>query len=100
MISRVGPDATDLKVGDRVIFFSRGAFASHMTCPESNCAKMPDDMTFEQGATMPTVYSTSIYSLLELGGLKKGQVSPTSLTSSCSGLTKISRSSYIQELVV
>ncbi|CAK3992631.1 polyketide synthase [Lecanosticta acicola] len=72
-VSRVGPDAKDIKAGDRVMFMGYSAFASHSYIPESLCAKMPDSLSFEDGATMPCVYSTSIWSLFHIGGLRKGQ---------------------------
>ena len=60
---------------DRVMFMGYGSFASHSYISEKLCAKMPDELGFEDGATMPCVYSTSIWSLFHVGNLKKGQVS-------------------------
>lgn len=73
-VTRLGPEVKDLKVGDRVIFMGYGTFASHTVIPEQLCVRIPDDLSFEDGATMPCVYSTSIYSLFNVGGLTKGQV--------------------------
>lgn len=74
VVSKIGPQVKDLRVGDRVIFMGHGTFASHCINLERLCAKMPDDLSFEDGATMPCVYSTAIYSLFNIGGLRKGQV--------------------------
>lgn len=74
MVTRLGPDAKDLRVGDRVILFSRGAFATSIITSEKLCEVIPDELTFEEGATMPCVYATAIYSLIDIGGLKRGQV--------------------------
>ena len=74
VIRRVGPDVKDLKPGDRVLTLGGSAFSTVLTTLASLCARMPDDMSFEQAATMPCVYCTAIYSLLELGQLDANQV--------------------------
>lgn len=43
---------------------------------------MPDDMSFEDAATTPCVYSTVIHSLLEVGQLEADQVSSNSVAAS------------------
>ena len=75
VIQRVGPDVKDLEPGDRVLTLASSAFSTVLTTSASLCARMPDEMSFEQAATMPCVYSTVIYSLLELGQLDADQVS-------------------------
>ena len=74
VIERVGPDVKDLKPGDRVLTLASGAFSTILTTSASLCARIPDDMSFEQAATMPCVYCTVIHSLLELGQLDADQV--------------------------
>jgi NADPH:quinone reductase-like Zn-dependent oxidoreductase len=39
------------------------------------CAKIPDELSDEEAATVPTVYCTVIHSLINLGNLQRGQVS-------------------------
>jgi NADPH:quinone reductase-like Zn-dependent oxidoreductase len=80
IIRSIGPEVTDLSVGDRVILLGTGCFSTSTTVSEQLCAKMPDDLSFEDGATMPCVYGTAIYSLIEVGRLEKGQVSGPSIT--------------------
>jgi NADPH:quinone reductase-like Zn-dependent oxidoreductase len=75
VLCRIGPDVKNLRVGDRVMFLGHSSFATHTIISEQLCARMPDDLNFEDGATMPCVFSTSIYSLFNIGGLQKGQVS-------------------------
>ena len=74
MVTRLGPDVKDLRVGDRVILFSRGSFSTSIITSEKLCEVIPDELSFEEGATMPCVYATAIYSLIDIGGLKRGQV--------------------------
>ncbi|KAJ3526674.1 hypothetical protein NM208_g11075 [Fusarium decemcellulare] len=84
VVARLGPDVKDLRVGDRVILFSRGSFSTSITTSEKLCEVIPDDLSFEDGATMPCVYATAIYSLIDIGGLKHGQ--SVLIHSACGGV--------------
>lgn len=75
IITAVGSGVTKHKVGDRVMVSGSGSFSSSVQTLGLLCEKIPDDMTFEQAATLPVVYSTVIYGLLDKGGLTKGMVS-------------------------
>jgi NADPH:quinone reductase-like Zn-dependent oxidoreductase len=44
------------------------------------CMKSSDALSLEEAVTMPTAYATAMYSLIELGSLKKGQVRPARTT--------------------
>ncbi|EFQ92956.1 hypothetical protein PTT_09821 [Pyrenophora teres f. teres 0-1] len=73
IVYRVGPDAGKLSVGDRVALTGTGVFASAVTITEHLCEKLPDDLDFISGVSMPLVFATAIYSLINIGGLQKGQ---------------------------
>ena len=75
IIRKVGSNVRDLKIGDRVIMFEHGCLATRLTVPSRHCAKIPDELSFQDAATMPCVCSTVIYALLIIGRLEKGQVS-------------------------
>ncbi len=74
-IRQVGPDVRDLKAGDRVLIFADHSFSTRLITSSKLCAKMADDLSFEDAATMPCVYATTIYSLIDMARLEKGQVS-------------------------
>ena len=74
IIRRVGHKVKGMQIGDRVLAVHSGSFPSRIVVSENYCAKMPDELTFEDGATMPCVYATVIYSLINVGRLNKGQV--------------------------
>lgn len=74
VVTQVGPDVKDLKIGDRVAVFSGGSYSTALITTSKLCAKMVDNLTFEEAATMPCVYGTVIYSLLEIARLEKDQV--------------------------
>ncbi|RDL31344.1 Uncharacterized protein BP5553_09553 [Venustampulla echinocandica] len=62
----------EFAVGDRVCAMAEGSFATHIRCKATSVSKIRDDMSFEVAATMPVVWSTAYYSLIDLGRLCKG----------------------------
>jgi NADPH:quinone reductase-like Zn-dependent oxidoreductase len=83
-IKYVGSGVTDLAAGDRVLVFGAGCFATSLVAPASLCVKIPDDLSFEDAATMPCVFATVIYSLLHVGRLEKGM--SVLIHSACGGV--------------
>ena len=73
-IRRIGPDVKKFRVGDRVVFTGIKTFSTVVIATEMLYEKLPDDMSFADGASMPLVFMTAIYSLLDIGRLEKGQV--------------------------
>jgi NADPH:quinone reductase-like Zn-dependent oxidoreductase len=74
IVHAVGREVTHVKIGDRVMVTSPGSFSTMLTTIGKICARIPDQLNFEDAATMPCVYSTVIHALLDLGGLKRDQV--------------------------
>lgn len=75
VISEVGTGVTDLHIGQRVIGVSDirgGGFAESIVLPSERVLPLPDEVTFEQAATLPVVYGTAMYALVEKAGLKTG----------------------------
>jgi D-arabinose 1-dehydrogenase-like Zn-dependent alcohol dehydrogenase len=75
IVLQVGPDVTDIVVGDRVMLMHSGVLASNVVVPQEACIKLPQGLSMADAATMLTAYVTVLYSLLEIGALKKGQAS-------------------------
>ena len=75
IIRDVGAKVTDFKVGDRVMACSQDCFSSTVITSEKFCAILPNRMTFEEGATIPCVYATVLYSLVDVARIEIGQVS-------------------------
>src|SRR5262249_12899203 len=49
----VGPDVSDLKVGDRVAYVvPLGAYAAERLLPAARTVKLPDNISYEQAAAM------------------------------------------------
>ena len=71
IVSAVGLNVSDFALGDRVSVSAVGTFSTYARCPASSAHKMPDDMSFEVASTIPIVFCTAYYSLLELGRLEE-----------------------------
>ena len=74
VILQIGADVKQLSVGERVVLMHPGALCSRMTVPEEACIKLPEKLSMADAATMLAAYVTVLYSLLEVGLLKHGQV--------------------------
>lgn len=71
VVEAVGSDVPDLAVGDRVIITAGdGMWAEYVTLPSSQCFKMPEKMTFEEGAALIANYVTAYEILFEFGNLR------------------------------
>lgn len=74
IIRRVGANVQEFSVGDRVLASAEASLATHVVTLGLHCAKIPDSLSFEDATTMPCVYGTVIYCMLDIGQLEKGQV--------------------------
>ncbi|PFH62884.1 hypothetical protein XA68_11440 [Ophiocordyceps unilateralis] len=73
VVTRVGSAVDHVSVGDRVWVVHKGLFATKQVIPGSFVYCIPDGLSFEEAATMPIVYATVIYCLINLGQLRRGQ---------------------------
>lgn len=75
VVESIGPD-TDckFKVGDKVCaLLGGGGYAEYICVPHGMVMPMPENLTFEQAATLPEAYATSYLNLYIEGHLKPGQ---------------------------
>lgn len=73
IVTKIGPDVKYLKEGDRVLCCSDGSFSTSLSASELYCAKIPESLNFVEAATIPLVYGTVIYGLMDIAHLSKGQ---------------------------
>jgi NADPH:quinone reductase and related Zn-dependent oxidoreductases len=81
IIRRVGSNVKGFSPGDRVVAFHPGLLQTRIVTTPDRCMKASDALSLEEAVTMPSAYATAMYSLIELGSLKKGQVRPARTTS-------------------
>lgn len=72
-VEAVGSGATRFAVGDRVFGeLNQRGFAEYAAAPQNALARIPDGVTFEQAATLPTSATTALQAL-RLAGVESGQ---------------------------
>lgn len=69
VVSKVGSAVTNFATGDRVCAMSPGSLSTYTRCAASCAWVIPDDMSFEIAASIPAVFCTAYYSLVDLGRL-------------------------------
>lgn len=69
-VVRVGSDVHDLKPGDGVVGLAPYSFRSYVTVDHRMTFKQPARMSFEESATLPTVFLTSHYALKHLARME------------------------------
>src|SRR5450432_2435098 len=73
VIDQVGEGVTGLREGDRVLAMCRfGGYSDTVVLPSHQARKMPDKMSFEEGAAFPVVYLTAYNMMLFNGQLRPG----------------------------
>ncbi len=72
-VEAVGRNVTQFKPGDEVFGSCRGAFAEYVCTSESALVVKPENMTFEQAASVPVAVFTALQGLRDRGQIKPGQ---------------------------
>ncbi|MGW1786666.1 SDR family NAD(P)-dependent oxidoreductase, partial [Streptomyces sp. NPDC002143] len=72
VVCEVGPGVTGFAVGDRV-FGMFASFGPLAVADARTVAPIPDGWSWEQAASVPVVFLTAYYGLVELGGLRAGE---------------------------
>lgn len=70
-----------LKVGDRVAVISSGSFTTSHVVSQLVCSKIPDEMNFNEAASIPITYCTAIHGIIDQGRLINGMVRSPALYS-------------------
>ena len=72
-VDAVGRNVTQFKPGDDVFGVCSGAFAEYACASESTLAMKPDNVTFEQAASVPVAGLTALQGLRDKGQIQPGQ---------------------------
>jgi len=74
VVREIGQGVSGFAVGDRVLASApMGGYADRIAIPASFAHRMPDAMSFEEGASFPIVYPTSYAGLVYRAALKPGE---------------------------
>jgi NADPH:quinone reductase-like Zn-dependent oxidoreductase len=72
-VEAVGENVTQFKPGDEVFGSCRGAFAEYVCTSERAVVVKPDNVTFEQAASVPVAAITALQGLRDKGRIQPGQ---------------------------
>src|SRR5271167_4085712 len=73
-ILELGEGVEGLAPGQRVVAGTKfGGYASQVVVPANDLVKLPDELTFEQGAAIQVNYTTAWTALVSYGNLEAGQ---------------------------
>ena len=73
VVTRVGKGVKDLKVGDEVVGMAPYGFRSYVCVNRKHVFRKPGHLSFQEAATLPTVFLTSHYALVHLAQMEKGE---------------------------
>ena len=72
-VEAVGEGVTRFQPGDELFGTCEGAFAEYVSAPERLLAPKPENLTFEQAATVPITGTSALQAVRDKGGVKPGQ---------------------------
>ncbi len=73
VVSEVADDVCDLQVGDRVMGLIPRAFGPIAVAERNRLIRIPDGWSFGQAASVPAVFLTAYYGLVDLARLGRGE---------------------------
>lgn len=73
IIKSVGSEVTKFKPGDDVIGFGSSCFSNRLIATEYSIALLPQSISYQGGATIPTAFLTVYYALHHLARLQPGE---------------------------
>jgi NADPH:quinone reductase-like Zn-dependent oxidoreductase len=73
VVEAVGANVSELRIGDEVLGFCRGAFAEYACAEAEMVVPKPASLTFEQAAAVPTAATTALRGIRDVGGVNAGQ---------------------------
>jgi len=73
VISQIGASVSNFRIGQRVACITRGAFRSLVHSHVSLVQSIPDDLSMEMAASIPSNFATARFATLEVGRLQKGE---------------------------
>ncbi len=72
IITKVGDKVKDYKIGDKVFGIAPGSFSKYVVTRAALIDKIPENLTFEESATIPITFLTAYFALVKLANVKEG----------------------------
>lgn len=73
VVTRIGTGVATIKVDDRVCLLAEGAFGSHARAPATSVFRLPQGLSFEDAALVPSAFGTAFYAMAEVARVREGE---------------------------
>lgn len=74
-IEALGDGVDDLEIGDRVLAIPRfGGYATHLCVPRAQVFRIPESLSFDEAASLPTAFITAYYAWFHLVHPRGGEL--------------------------
>lgn len=73
VVTAIGADVNGFTIGDRVMCFASCCFSKYLCTKTTAVTQIPENMSFEEAATIPSVFLTIYYALEHLARLQPGE---------------------------
>jgi NADPH:quinone reductase-like Zn-dependent oxidoreductase/3-oxoacyl-(acyl-carrier-protein) synthase/acyl carrier protein len=73
IVTRVPEEGSMLSIGQRVFGLAAGSLGSHVVASDKTMVPIPDGMSFQEAATMPTVFITVETALNKIAAIQPGE---------------------------
>lgn len=73
IVVRVGREVTTVNVGDMVCVLTDGQLGTHSFIAANSVVKIPENMSFEDAAMVPSAFSAAFYALSQVARLRKSE---------------------------
>lgn len=75
IVEQIGSNVSNFKQGDHVIVLAglkNGSYTEYIAVPETDLTHLPQNVTFQQGASLPIVGTTAYNALHQIAKIKRG----------------------------
>ncbi|KAE8401952.1 putative polyketide synthase [Aspergillus pseudonomiae] len=84
IVRRVGSNVTNIMPGDEILILDSGLMRTRIIVNQQHCLKLPKGLSTVDAVNMASVFATAIYSLINVGQLKKSET--ILIHSACGGV--------------
>ncbi|KAI2466075.1 hypothetical protein F4781DRAFT_434797 [Annulohypoxylon bovei var. microspora] len=95
VVTRIGKGVTEFSVGDRVMTCGLGWYKTFIRNTQDMFQRLPNTMSFEEGATMMISYGTAVYSIFNVVRLQAGETVLIHSASDCLGQAAINAAQHV-----
>jgi NADPH:quinone reductase-like Zn-dependent oxidoreductase/SAM-dependent methyltransferase len=72
-VYRKGPEVQNVEIGNRVCVSTVGTYQTYTRCQANDAIRIPDSMSFVEGAALPVVFTTAFYALVNVANIQRGE---------------------------